>query len=84
MIKLPKDMTINKERPSTVYSIVTGIAIYHLLILVGFALSSFITMENQFKLISFFDWPEFARFAYVVFYFPVLVVSYAINNKSGE
>jgi len=83
-IKLPEGMRVKKDKPSIPYAIIIGVAIYHLIIFIGFALASFITMENHFKSISFFDWHEMGRLLYVVCYFPTLVISTVTHLKDTE
>lgn len=84
MIELPKNMTIKKTKVSTTYTAVTAIAIYHALIIIGFAVSSFVMMENRFIYISFFDWDESSRAMYIFFYIPILIFAFALKDSHSN
>ena len=80
--ELMKGMTVNNsKKPSPLYKIITALAIYHLLTTIGFAITSFITMENQFVNISFYDWSVGARAVYMCGYVYIIVILLSILIK---
>ena len=78
MIELPKDMSINKDKPSILYTIIIALAIYHIIIVTGFAVASFITMDNKFAYISFFDWAEAGRAFYALGLFALFMITFGL------
>ena len=82
MINSTSDMVIKKEKISPAYRAIMVIAIYHLIIVLGFALASFITMENKFINISFFDWDNLGRGVYVLFYFALLPFMFDLSEEA--
>ena len=81
MIKLPKDMTIKKEKVSPLYRVITVLAIYHLLIVFWFAAESFVTMENRFVALSFFEWSDLGRGMYLLFYLVLLPFMFDLTEE---
>ena len=88
MIELPKEFkeltTKDNKNTSTLYNFIIGLAVYHLIIFIGFALASFVTMENHFVHISFFDWSEGGRIMYVVCYIPLIALCSSVSIKDNN
>ena len=76
MINSLKDMSIKKDKPSNLYTIIIALAAYHMLIVAGFAVVSFVTMDNKFAYISFFDWQVVGRAFYVLGFWVLFIITF--------